>query len=63
MIKRQEPPEAIMRVIDFLTEAATKPVVVPGQPEQTEAPKEIPATNTLPDPATNEKAKETQTVQ
>lgn len=27
-IKRQEPPEALMRVIDFLTDAATKPTVV-----------------------------------
>lgn len=26
-IKRQQPPEALMRVIDFLTEAATKPVM------------------------------------
>lgn len=26
-VKRQAPPEALMRVIDFLTEAATKPVV------------------------------------
>jgi hypothetical protein len=26
-VKRQSPPEALMRVIDFLTEAATKPVV------------------------------------
>lgn len=27
-LKRQDPPEAMMRVIDFLTEAATKPTVV-----------------------------------
>lgn len=27
-LKRQEPPEALMRVIDFLTDAATKPTVV-----------------------------------
>ncbi len=27
-IKRQEPPEALMRVIDFLTDAATNPTVV-----------------------------------
>jgi len=27
-LKRQEPPEAVMRVIDFLTDAATKPTVV-----------------------------------
>ncbi|MFH7319215.1 DUF2589 domain-containing protein [Desulfurivibrio sp. D14AmB] len=29
-IKRQGPPEALMRVIDFLTDAATKPVVLPA---------------------------------
>ena len=29
-VMRQEPPEALMRVIDFLTEAATKPVIMPG---------------------------------
>jgi hypothetical protein len=29
-VKRQEPPEALMRVIDFLTDAATKPVVIQG---------------------------------
>ncbi len=29
-LRRQEPPEAVMRVIDFLTEAATKPTVVEG---------------------------------
>ncbi|MDD1959557.1 DUF2589 domain-containing protein [Pseudomonas sp. 39004] len=27
-LKRQDPPEAMMRVIDFLTEAATKPTIV-----------------------------------
>lgn len=27
-LKRQDPPEAMMRVIDFLTDAATKPTVV-----------------------------------
>lgn len=27
-LKRQDPPEALMRVIDFLTDAATKPTVV-----------------------------------
>lgn len=27
-IRRQDPPEALMRVIDFLTDAATKPVVM-----------------------------------
>ncbi len=29
-MKRQDPPEAVMRVIDFLTDAATKPVVIPA---------------------------------
>lgn len=29
-VVRQDPPEALMRVIDFLTEAATKPTVMPG---------------------------------
>lgn len=62
VIKRQEPPEAIMRVIEFLTEAATKPVVVPGQPEPKEPPKEIPTTNTLPDPAKEGQVKETHKV-
>jgi len=28
-LRRQDPPEAMMRVIDFLTDAATKPTVVP----------------------------------
>lgn len=53
-IKRQEPPEAIMRVIDFLTDAATKPVVVPGQAKQEGEPKEIPHDNVVPDPVTEE---------
>lgn len=52
-IKRQDPPEALCRVIDFLTDAATKPVVVPGQPEQRDT-KQIPNDNTLPDPAKEE---------
>ncbi len=34
-IKRQGPPEALMRVIDFLTEAATKPTVLPANSEIT----------------------------
>ncbi len=29
-VKRQPPPESLMRVIDFLTDAATKPVIMPG---------------------------------
>ncbi|MNM47834.1 hypothetical protein D3C81_588080 [compost metagenome] len=27
-VRRQDPPEALMRVIDFLTDAATKPVIM-----------------------------------
>lgn len=49
-IKRQPPPEALMRVIDFLTDAATKPVVL----EANKAPKVMPTepTKTLgPPPA------------
>lgn len=29
-VRRADPPEALLRVIDFLTDAATKPVVMPG---------------------------------
>lgn len=29
-VTRQDPPEALMRVIDFLTEAATKPTMIPS---------------------------------
>jgi hypothetical protein len=29
-VKRQNPPEALMRVIDFLTDSATKPVQIPN---------------------------------
>ncbi|WP_342622707.1 DUF2589 domain-containing protein [Pseudomonas alkylphenolica] len=37
-VRRQDPPEALMRVIDFLTEAATKPVVMGNaEPENLEA--------------------------
>ena len=37
-VHRQDPPEALMRVIDFLTEAATKPVVMANaEPENLEA--------------------------
>ncbi|RMF10487.1 MAG: DUF2589 domain-containing protein [Alphaproteobacteria bacterium] len=32
-LRRQPPPEALMRVIDFLTDAATKPVTLPGNAE------------------------------
>ena len=33
-LKRQDPPEAMMRVIDFLTDAATKPIVMPNATAQ-----------------------------
>lgn len=33
-IKRLDPPEALMRVIDFLTDAATKPVVIPDSKKE-----------------------------
>nr|WP_232490607.1 DUF2589 domain-containing protein [Burkholderia ubonensis] len=42
-VKRQQPPEALMRVIDFLTEAATKPVVAA---EKAKDVKPLPATPT-----------------
>ncbi|CAN2041576.1 DUF2589 domain-containing protein [Candidatus Magnetomoraceae bacterium gMMP-15] len=53
-IKRQPPPEALMRVIDFLTDAATKPVVLKNDEKPT-------STDKLPEDATykgdNEKGK------
>lgn len=33
-IKRQPPPEALMRVIDFLTDAATRPAILPAEAEK-----------------------------
>nr|WP_232438272.1 DUF2589 domain-containing protein [Burkholderia ubonensis] len=42
-VKRQQPPEALMRVIDFLTEAATKPVVAADKAKDV---KPLPATPT-----------------
>lgn len=33
-VKRQDPPEALMRAIDFLTDAATKPVMLPNTEAQ-----------------------------
>lgn len=32
-LRRQPPPEALMRVIDFLTDAATKPITLPANQE------------------------------
>jgi len=43
-IKRQQPPEALMRVIDFLTEAATKPVIQKKAAEKLE---DFPSTETV----------------
>ena len=48
-IKRQEPPEAMMRVIDFLTDAATKPTVV--KTATLESPDAISKADTLNDKA------------
>jgi len=42
-VKRQPPPEALMRVIDFLTDAATKPVVTEDKSKDVKA---LPATPT-----------------
>lgn len=47
-VKRQDPPEALMRVIDFLTDAATKPSIKPGGViENQDA---LPTTHALPAP-------------
>lgn len=37
-IKRQPPPEALQRVIDFLTDAATKPTLMPGNKQMLDKP-------------------------
>ncbi|MFY8273360.1 DUF2589 domain-containing protein [Pseudoalteromonas sp. SSDWG2] len=57
-IKRQGPPEALMRVIDFLTDAATKPVVI-GDGKPTDASKlpEDTKAAIAPDSSAKEKAK------
>lgn len=44
-LKRQEPPEAMMRVIEFLTDAATKPTIV--RTAALESPDEISQADTL----------------
>ena len=49
-IRRQDPPEALMRVIDFLTEAATKPITLPNS--ETTNPDAPPTDNAVPDPKT-----------
>lgn len=52
-IKRQPPPEALMRVIDFLTDAATRPAILPSEAKKLED-KQLdayPATQTAAEPA------------
>lgn len=51
-VRRQDPPEALMRVIDFLTEAATKPITLPNSEKSN--PDTPPTDNVLPDPKTQE---------
>ena len=47
-VARQDPPEALMRVIDYLTEAATKPITLPNS--EASNPDAPPTDNALPDP-------------
>jgi hypothetical protein len=47
-IARQDPPEALMRVIDFLTDAATKPVMLPNT--QAASKEALPTDGLVPDP-------------
>lgn len=47
-VRRQDPPEALMRVIDFLTDAATKPITLPNT--ETRSPEALPDDNKLPAP-------------
>lgn len=54
-IKRQGPPEALNRVIDFLTDAATKPVVLPDTAVKKELPKDTKAEITNADGAAQKK--------
>lgn len=52
-LRRQDPPEAMMRVIDFLTDAAVKPTVVKGTTLQ--SPDTISSADTLKDEAASSK--------
>lgn len=54
-VKRQDPPEALMRVIDYLTDAATKPVVLPSAEitNKQELPKDDPSVLTSQPDKTN----------
>ncbi|MDO7902564.1 DUF2589 domain-containing protein [Pseudomonas sp. K1(2024)] len=47
-VRRQDPPEAMMRVIDFLTDAATKPSLLPGA--KVDNPDQLPNANVAPPP-------------
>lgn len=47
-VRRQDPPEAIMRVIDFLTDATTKSVTLPNSAVR--SPDALPGDNKLPAP-------------
>lgn len=47
-VARQDPPEALMRVIDYLTEAATKPITLPNS--EASNPDAPPTDHALPDP-------------
>lgn len=47
-VRRQDPPEALMRVIDFLTDAATKPVTLANA--EVRSPDAVPEDNKLPAP-------------
>jgi len=48
-VRRQDPPEAMMRVIDFLTDAATKPITLPTS--EIRSPDALPDDNKLQAPA------------
>lgn len=47
-VRRQDPPEALMRVIEFLTDAATKPITLANTEVRDKD--NLPADNKLPDP-------------
>ncbi|MFA7894906.1 DUF2589 domain-containing protein [Pseudomonas putida] len=51
-LKRQEPPEAMMRVIDFLTDAATKPILTKDAGQQNQASNPPPQAQEKPDSPT-----------
>ncbi|EST16568.1 hypothetical protein EDP1_3407 [Pseudomonas putida S610] len=51
-LKRQDPPEAMMRVIDFLTDAATKPILTKDAGQQKQASNPPPQAQEKPDSPT-----------